>query len=1341
MRPKTLLHKLTAWLLTLAMLTTFITGFTLGVSAAENFYIVAGSPELFGEAWNPAAEENMLSLAADGNYYKTYNNVAAGTYLFKVTTNGAWDNGEYNLEGDATFGGADAQVTVERDGSVVIIGFDGTKALVEVKAPVDYPLWVGGVQVTSANADDVFDDGTVSYNADTNTLTLNNYIYEGEGHGGKVIDYEDNDTLNLVLNGTNSIGYSGKVRSVCVGIYVNNSIVISGEGSLAVISGDANLDSYGIYAQNITISGGTVTAVGGKSGEASYGVYCISALTVSGGSLIAIADTAVFSYGVYVNSITVDGGSLIGTGGTVNTNGPSNGIFAGGPIDINAGVVRATAGTATQSVGLRSNGIITISGGTVEAIGVEAGSMGSYGLWASGITISGGETIVQGVTGALLSSPDIDSTFTNAAVWYGESADEADSAGAKPIANLENNYSHKYVKVAEGTVNVTHSVSFSAIDCGDGMALEGAHLQILDDNNNVVDEWITAMDDAETADVDESVYVVGNLKTGTEYTLHTDIAPYRYTVPEDLKFSIGEDGKVTSSGGLDNDAVIVIEFSLSMVGIRSIDAYGNDLAGALLQIIDMNGDVVVEWVSGEDIETSEDVDESVYEVTALEIGTVYTLHTDIAPYGYTVPEDLTFAIDEGGNVTFSGEIDNENIMMIRFKPTVVRIRTVDADGNTIAGATVQILDRQGGAVEEWVSEEDVETSEDIDESVYEVTVLGTGTEYTLHTTVAPDGYTVPEDLTFSFDENGNVTFSGEVTADGVLLVKYTGANPEITSLTFNSDSNAFDAQTNTFWYDAENSLELVINGKNLKGQRIYLALGDVYGIHVFFIVTADHSTTVRLSLKKQTLDSVLKSLREGDLALDIVKLWVHLYDIDDEMQYLFLNVKPLGYTVTFNPNGADTEPTTATTVDGKLQEMPTPTRSGYVFNGWFDAETGGNKITTDTLFTDDTTIYAQWIRISSGGGYSNTTATTTKNDDGSTTKTTTNKATGTTTETTTYPDGSSKTVETRKNGTVTTTEKDKDGNIATTVEKTDGTVVTTAKDTDGTKTVTTENADGSRVTEESKKDGTKITTKTTADGETKSEINLPKDKETEVTIPVPDAEAVKSITVTDKNGNETEIADFEITDDGVKFIVSDDCTAIIALDDARITPSKKEFEDVHHAGHWATADVDYVYINGLMNGTSETHFSPDVPLTRAMLVTVLYRLEGEPATNRSIPFADVDMGAYYADAVSWAKQIGIVNGVSETEFAPNDNITREQIAAIMHRFAQYKGIDVSIGENTNILSYKDFDDISEYAISAMQWVVGSGLIRGRTESTLNPLENATRAETAAILHSFTEINK
>ena len=187
------------------------------------------------------------------------------------------------------------------------------------------------------------------------------------------------------------------------------------------------------------------------------------------------------------------------------------------------------------------------------------------------------------------------------------------------------------------------------------------------------------------------------------------------------------------------------------------------------------------------------------------------------------------------------------------------------------------------------------------------------------------------------------------------------------------------------------------------------------------------------------------------------------------------------------------------------------------------------------------------------------------------------------------------------------------------------------------------------------------------------------------------------------------------------------------------TEDKDLFVDVK-TGDWFYENVKYVVKNKLMNGVSEDQFAPNDTLTRAMLVTILYRLESEPETD-NVSFTDVKPEEYYANAVSWAKQKGIVNGITETEFAPNSNITREQIATIIHRYADFKGYDVSVSENTNIFSYDDAESISKYAVASMEYAVGSGLIQGKSATTLNPKDNATRAEIAAILQRFIEANK
>lgn len=174
---------------------------------------------------------------------------------------------------------------------------------------------------------------------------------------------------------------------------------------------------------------------------------------------------------------------------------------------------------------------------------------------------------------------------------------------------------------------------------------------------------------------------------------------------------------------------------------------------------------------------------------------------------------------------------------------------------------------------------------------------------------------------------------------------------------------------------------------------------------------------------------------------------------------------------------------------------------------------------------------------------------------------------------------------------------------------------------------------------------------------------------------------------------------------------------------------------------WFYDDVSKVYKNGLMYGVTDDMFAPNTNITRGMFVAVLYRIDGEPKAEKQHSFKDVSQNDYYADAVAWASQNGIVAGYSDEEYMPNETISREQMAAIMYRYVKYKGIDTDETENTNILSYDDFGEISEYAVSAMQWSAGSSVMVGRSDETLNPLETTTRAEAAAVFNRIIEYLK
>lgn len=167
---------------------------------------------------------------------------------------------------------------------------------------------------------------------------------------------------------------------------------------------------------------------------------------------------------------------------------------------------------------------------------------------------------------------------------------------------------------------------------------------------------------------------------------------------------------------------------------------------------------------------------------------------------------------------------------------------------------------------------------------------------------------------------------------------------------------------------------------------------------------------------------------------------------------------------------------------------------------------------------------------------------------------------------------------------------------------------------------------------------------------------------------------------------------------------------------------------------WYADAVDYVVSQKLMNGMGGGEFRPDGVTTRAQLVTMLWRMEQEPAVKYDMKFTDVAENSWYAEAVRWAASEQIVTG-SNGKFLPNDPVTREQLASILWRYAKYKEIDVSVGENTNILSYNDAFEVSDYAYPALQWACGAGILNG-TNGWLMPQGHATRVQTAAMLYRF-----
>ncbi len=333
------------------------------------------------------------------------------------------------------------------------------------------------------------------------------------------------------------------------------------------------------------------------------------------------------------------------------------------------------------------------------------------------------------------------------------------------------------------------------------------------------------------------------------------------------------------------------------------------------------------------------------------------------------------------------------------------------------------------------------------------------------------------------------------------------------------------------------------------------------------------------------------------------------------------------HTITFDANGGNVYPTSAETgTDSKLASLPTPARNGwYIFDGWYTAKNGGTRITTSTVFTEDTTIYAHWSYIY-------------------------------------IPTPSYYTLTFDVNG----------GTAISSVRRVSGTVIDLTKYT-------------------STREGYEF------DGW------------------YSDAALRYEITSVKLTKNTTVYAGW---------------TKIVETPDPIVNPFKDIF-----TSDWYYDDVMYVYEKDLMDGTGNGMFSPSITTTRGMIVTILYRLEGEPSTyGLGNPFTDLTQD-WYVDAVKWAAANKIVEGYGNGKYGPEDPITREQMATILWRYAKYKGVDVSSGATMNITGYADDETISAYALPAMKWTVAEGIIGGYN-GYLTPADCATRGQVAAILHRY-----
>lgn len=360
--------------------------------------------------------------------------------------------------------------------------------------------------------------------------------------------------------------------------------------------------------------------------------------------------------------------------------------------------------------------------------------------------------------------------------------------------------------------------------------------------------------------------------------------------------------------------------------------------------------------------------------------------------------------------------------------------------------------------------------------------------------------------------------------------------------------------------------------------------------------------------------------------------------------------------ITFDPTEgsiADSAKTQKINTSGHLASLPTASRSGYRLDGWYTKAEGGDKITTDTLFTENTTVYAQWSKKSSSSsrydGYI--------------------------------------TIINPKNGDVSVSDTwaDEDDKITLTITPDKGYVVDKIEIVD--------------------LEGDKIDAKKVDDEDDKYTFRM---ANCDVTVTVTFKEEGKTTEDTDKEEDK---------------------------DDETTETTKLNFTDVKESD-WFYKGVAYVVDKDIMSGVSENEFAPSGKLTRAMLVQMLYNMESRPACDAENAFMDVPVGQWYTDAVIWANDAKIVSGMGEGLFAPNMEITREQMVAMLYNYAKYRGYDVTA--SADLSAFADNASVSTWAQPAMQWAVAEGYISGMGDNQLAPQGTATRAEIASVIMRFME---
>ena len=1247
------------------------------------------------------------------------------------------DDPNIYVGGEGLTGSADtpAYALTDESGNVTTKGASAT----------DYTIMWDGETLTLSGA-----DIQGAYGFRYNTASASAAIYRTGG-------------LEIALLGANTVSNPGGETNN-YGIYVYGDLTISGSGSLAASGGEGSTGSYGIYAHNgdIAVSGGTVETTAGDAAYYSYGIYAFNGdIAVTDGTVNATGGAASFSHGIHAtDDINISGGRVTATGGAAEH---SCGIDASA-IDISGGTVNATGGPATGdslSFGINAENVtvsdgtatatggsatgnslsfginaenVTISGGTVHATGGEVSGeyAYSYGIYVTlhGLTISGGEVTAEGATqavrsfmGAVTVAPAEDQQI---AVRAGTDADNAVKITDSPFTEEKEisgsissaQYFHSIAEAAEGpgsgepnpniyvgSVGLTGSKDTPAYALTNGgtVTKDGATA----DNYNIM--W-----DGETLALKNAA-----IRGGHQFRPGESAAIY-YSGQDDITLKLSGNNTVTGPGGGDTE----VSCGVYADGNLTIDGDGTlNVSG---------GEVSANDAYSYGIFTPCDITISGGTVTA-EGGTASTTGTGYAEsFGISV-RDLTVS---GGSVNatggtasatgpngkaYSGGID-------AYYNITISGGTVNADGGTASatGPNGEAYSRGFYAAGITISDGEVTATGG--------TASAAGTDGKAYSR----GIYVDMEATISGGivnaDGGKVTFTG---SEGYAE----SCGISVRDLTVSGGT--VNATGGTATGGSEESYGLSLPGTfTISGGTVTIA-GKTASFDQSKSVLPNLSVLIAPQPKTQI--RVQSGPNQGNAAEIKGSPFQEETEITGlasaaGVAYFKSAAEPARYSVTLHPNGGTIAGGKDVTsylcgTGASLPGAGDVTRSGYRFAGWYadEALTDGPYTQISAADAGDMAFYARWVRRSSGGGGSSSrpTGPSTGHSDG---------WTDIREEIGSAEDGDTVTID--MNG-----ETEVPAEI---FEEIAGKDITVELDMGGGVTWT---VDGRDVPEDTDLSDLDLGVDMDTSGISVDVINTVTGEYGAVQVSLDhDGAFGFALTLTAPLGRENAgyWANLYHYDEGEEALTFETSARIAADGSAalRMTHASQyaividekshalPFEDVG-TDAWYSDAVAYVYRNGLMSGTSGSTFSPDAAITRAQLVTILWRMAGSPQVNGLMDFDDVSQDAYYTEAVRWAASEGIAGGYGNGLFGSDDPITREQMAAILYRFAQHMGYDVSIGEDTNILSYTDALDVSGYAVAALQWACGAGIIRGTGDgSTLTPQGGATRAQAAVILTRF-----